>query len=79
MVPAEDAETTAARFLAWLAETRQPWLVILDGVSDPADLDGLWPAGPAGHVLVTAADDLAVARSRTRWSSPSGRSARTRP
>ena len=45
MVPAEDAETTAARFLAWLAETRQPWLVILDGVSDPAELDGLWPAG----------------------------------
>ena len=61
MVPAEDAETTAARFLAWLAETRQPWLVILDGVSDPAELDGLWPAGAAGHVVVTAADDLAVA------------------
>ena len=79
MVPAEDAETTATRFLAWLAETRQPWLVILDGVSDPAELDGLWPAGPAGHVVVTAADDLAVAGDGTRWSSPSGRSARTRP
>ena len=72
MVPAEDAETTAARFLAWLAETRQPWLVILDGVSDPAELDGLWPAGPAGHVVVTAADDLAVAGSRNALVFPVG-------
>jgi len=63
-VPAEDAEATATRFLAWLAETRQPWLVVLDGVTDPAELDGLWPAGPAGHVLVTAADDLVLAGSR---------------
>ena len=72
MVPAEDAETTATRFLAWLGETRQPWLVILDGVSDPAELDGLWPAGPAGHVVVTAADDLAVAGSRNALVFPVG-------
>jgi tetratricopeptide (TPR) repeat protein len=72
MVPAEDAETTAARFLAWLAETRQPWLVILDGVSDPAELEGLWPAGQAGHVVVTAADDLAVAGSRNALVFPVG-------
>ena len=50
-----DAETTAARFVSWLAETSEPWLVVLDGLSDPADLDGLWPGGPAGRVLVTAA------------------------
>ena len=72
MVPAEDAETTATRFLAWLADTRQPWLVVLDGVTDPAELDGLWPAGPAGHVLVTAADDLAVAASRNALVFPVG-------
>ena len=72
MVPAEDAEATATRFIAWLAETRQPWLVILDGVSDPAELDGLWPAGPAGHVVVTAADDLAVADSRNALVFPVG-------
>jgi tetratricopeptide (TPR) repeat protein len=72
MVPAEDAETTATRFLAWLAETRQPWLVVLDGVVDPAELDGLWPTGPAGHVLVTAADDLAVAGSRNALVFPVG-------
>jgi tetratricopeptide (TPR) repeat protein len=72
MVPLEDAETTATRFLAWLAETRQPWLLVLDGVSDPAELDGLWPAGPAGRVLVTAADDLAVAGSRNALVFPVG-------
>jgi len=64
MVPAEDAEATATRFLAWLADTRQPWLVVLDGVADPAELGGLWPAGPAGHVLVTAGDGLTLAASQ---------------
>ena len=79
MVPAEDAETTATRFLAWLADTRQPWLVVLDGVTDPAELGGLWPAGPAGHVLVTAADDLAVAASRDALVFPVGPFSPTRP
>jgi tetratricopeptide (TPR) repeat protein len=59
-VPADDAEKAAARFLSWLAETTQPWLVVLDGVTDPVDLDGLWPDGPAGRVLMTAAPDIAV-------------------
>ena len=36
------------------------WLVVLDGVADPADLDGLWPSGPNGRVLVTCADDAAA-------------------
>ena len=63
-VPADDAETAAARFLSWLAETTQPWLVVLDGVTDPADLDGLWPDGPAGRVLITAAQDTVVPRPR---------------
>lgn len=57
---ASDAETTAARFVSWLAGTGQPWLVVLDRLSDPADLDGLWPGGPAGRVLVTAATAGAV-------------------
>ncbi|MGD0703388.1 MAG: tetratricopeptide repeat protein [Trebonia sp.] len=55
-----DAETTAARFVSWLAGTGRPWLVVLDRLSDPADLDGLWPGGPAGRVLVTAATAGAV-------------------
>jgi len=33
---------------------------VLDDVQDAADLDGLWPAGPAGRVLVTASNPAAV-------------------
>ena len=51
--PAGDAETVASRFVAWLARTSQPWLVVLDDVADAAVLDGLWPEGPAGQVLIT--------------------------
>jgi hypothetical protein len=51
-----DAEAVAARFLSWLADTTRPWLVVLDGLADGADLDGLWPEGNAGRVLVTTAD-----------------------
>lgn len=48
-----EAELLAGRTLAWLSSTSVPWLVVLDDVGDPADLMGLWPAGPAGRVLVT--------------------------
>src|SRR5229473_4975631 len=49
----QDLEAGAARFLAWLAETGRPWLVVFDDLADPADLAGLWPLGPAGGVVVT--------------------------
>ena len=39
-------ESVAAQFLGWLGETSRRWLVVLDDLADPADLDGLWPAGP---------------------------------
>jgi tetratricopeptide (TPR) repeat protein len=51
--PAGTAESIAARLLSWLTATDQPWLVVLDDLQDPNDLDGLWPEGPAGRVLVT--------------------------
>ena len=57
---AGDAEAVAARFAAWLEGTSRPWLVVLDDLRDAADLDGLWPAGPACRVLVTAADVAAI-------------------
>ena len=47
----------AGRFVAWLSDTSRPWLVVLDDLADPADLEGLWPHGPAGRVLVTARRD----------------------
>ena len=53
-------ESVAAQFLSWLGETSRSWLVVLDDLSDPANLDGLWQAGPAGRVLVTSAEAAAV-------------------
>ena len=57
---ASSCESVAAQFLSWLGETSRSWLVVLDDLSDPATLDGLWPAGPAGRVLVTSAEAAAV-------------------
>ena len=52
--PTGTAESVAARFISWLAETNQRWLVVLDDVPDSADLEGLWPEGPTGRVLITS-------------------------
>src|ERR1022692_1425267 len=57
--PAGDAESVAARFVSWLGETSQPWLVVLDDLSDVADLEGLWPGGSAGRVLITTKNSAA--------------------
>jgi tetratricopeptide (TPR) repeat protein len=51
--PPGKPEVAADRFLAWLAETGRRWLVVLDGVVDAADVEGLWPVGPTGEVIVT--------------------------
>ena len=48
-----EAEQAAEAFLAWCDSTDRRWLLVLDDLSDPVDLTGLWPAGPAGRVLVT--------------------------
>jgi tetratricopeptide (TPR) repeat protein len=48
-------EAAASRFLAWLSDTGRRWLVVLDGVTNAADIDGLWPQGPSGQALVTTA------------------------
>jgi tetratricopeptide (TPR) repeat protein len=49
----ETADSAAQRFLSWLRRASQRWAVVLDGVTSPPDLDGLWPQGPAGQVVVT--------------------------
>ncbi len=61
--PAGTAESVAARLLSWLSATDQPWLVVLDDLQDPNDLDGLWPEGP-GRVLVTGKQSSLVAGRR---------------
>ena len=52
-------ESVADQFLSWLAETSHPWLIVLDDLT-AGEMDGLWPSGPAGRVLVTcaAAEDV---------------------
>jgi tetratricopeptide (TPR) repeat protein len=47
------AEAAAGRFTGWLAHTRRPWALILDDLASLADLEDLWPAGPAGQVVIT--------------------------
>ena len=54
-LPEDDAETAAARFVRWLAHTKRPWVLVLDNLTAAPDLEDLWPAGPAGRVIVTTA------------------------
>lgn len=51
--PGETADATARRFLGWLSRTQRRWAVVLDGVMSADDLEGLWPTGEAGQVVVT--------------------------
>jgi tetratricopeptide (TPR) repeat protein len=60
-----DAETVAAGVCASLRASTAPWLVVLDDLRDPADLEGIWPDGGAGTVLATAGS-LAVAQALPR-------------
>jgi tetratricopeptide (TPR) repeat protein len=65
--PTGTAESVAARFISWLAETDQPWLVVLDDLPSADELDGLWPEGPAGRLLITSVQStVAASRYRTR-------------
>jgi hypothetical protein len=49
-----DPEQAAARLRAWLQTTSRPWLVVLDDLADPADMQDLWPPiNGIGRVLVT--------------------------
>jgi len=52
--PDEGAETAAARFVSWLANTRRPWALVIDDLAELSDLDELWPAGASGRVLITS-------------------------
>ena len=52
--PAGTAESVMTRFIYWLAETGQPWLVVLDDMRETTYLDGLWPDGSTGRLLITS-------------------------
>ena len=49
----EIADAAAARLLGWLSRTQSRWALILDDLQSTADLEGLWPQGKSGQVLVT--------------------------
>ncbi|WP_197289744.1 tetratricopeptide repeat protein [Saccharothrix sp. NRRL B-16348] len=62
-----DSEVGARRLLEWLARTRSNWLVVLDDVCRPGDIDGLWPPpNPTGKVLVTTRRQDAALRGHDR-------------
>jgi tetratricopeptide (TPR) repeat protein len=52
--PTGTTESVVMRFISRLDETSQPWLVVLDDLQETTYLDGLWPEGPSGRVLVTS-------------------------
>jgi tetratricopeptide (TPR) repeat protein len=53
IAPTGTAESVAARFVGWLGETSRLWLVVLDDLLETTDLDGLWPRGATGRLLVS--------------------------
>ncbi|MGW7524466.1 tetratricopeptide repeat protein [Streptomyces sp. NPDC054783] len=60
-------EHAAQAFLAWLRATDRRWLVVLDGLTDPGDLHGLWPPErPGGRMLVTARPGVPLPLGSTR-------------
>jgi tetratricopeptide (TPR) repeat protein len=65
--PAGTVESVVTRFMSRLAETSQPWLVVLDDLPEAAVLDGLWPEGSAGRLLITSSQPaIAVGRRGTQ-------------
>uniref|UniRef100_UPI0025B1C111 NB-ARC domain-containing protein n=1 Tax=Amycolatopsis solani TaxID=3028615 RepID=UPI0025B1C111 len=56
----------ARRLLEWLATTPKRWLLVLDDVQHPADLQGLWPPTTGRVVVTTRRRDAALAGDRRR-------------
>ncbi|MBO4164420.1 tetratricopeptide repeat protein [Micromonospora antibiotica] len=63
-----DADQASGRFLAWLATTTRRWLVVFDDVTDPNDLQRLWPpaTGTGRTVVTTRSTDNALTAGRQR-------------
>jgi tetratricopeptide (TPR) repeat protein len=55
-----EAESVSGRFLGWLRDTTRPWLVVIDDLTDPMAIQGLWPRGPSGRVLITTSDPVTL-------------------
>jgi tetratricopeptide (TPR) repeat protein len=55
-----DAESVCTRFLSWLRDSSRRWLVVIDDLTDAAAVQGLWPRGPLGRVLITTTNPAAL-------------------
>jgi hypothetical protein len=58
-----DSDRAAANFLAWLDRPEAPrWLIVLDDLTDPGDLAGLWPpeTGRGQTIITTRRRDAAL-------------------
>ena len=49
-----DVEAAARAFLDWAATTKRSWLMVLDDITDPAQIAGWWPASHTGTGWVLA-------------------------
>jgi hypothetical protein len=67
---AADSDAAARAFLDWLDDPDVPrWLIVLDDLTNPVDLNGLWPpATERGRTIVTTRrrDAALAAHTRTR-------------
>lgn len=54
------AQGIATSFLSWLRRTERRWLVVLDDLPDRSVVQGLWPSGRTGQLLLTAPSERAV-------------------
>lgn len=66
-IVADDPAAGATRLLGWLAGSHgRSWLIILDDLADPSDLNGLWPpvTGHGRTVVTTRRRDHALTAGR---------------
>jgi hypothetical protein len=61
-----NAQAQASWLLTWLQGTDRTWLIVLDDLADPIDVQGLWPDGPGGQTLVTTRRADAALSTRRR-------------
>ncbi|MFJ9968514.1 tetratricopeptide repeat protein [Streptomyces avermitilis] len=53
-----DIEANARAFIGWLAATDRRWLVVLDDITDPDEIEPWWPDSPRGTGWVMATTRL---------------------
>jgi hypothetical protein len=61
ILPQGPAEPIAMSLLSWLRDTSRRWLIVLDDVPNIDVLQGLWPQGAAGKLVITTPNSQAVA------------------